>query len=657
LADAYGYRIDIEPPQVELVEYASQTIRVHFSEPIDASTFTADANVTPRDVKVTSFADNPNDRIEVPITGLAPVAGTSNRVWDITVQSFPADGLILQLGEEIYDLYEKPLGGYQTAVWDLDAPLFVDWALSMPGPIGPWGTGALLGSNNLLVAFNESIDVASLIAGLNIIGPSGSTLSASVSPFSGVGFNEVPGLHSCNFLISFVPDSQQPWGTYTVELDALVEDLFHNPLSPITWTFDRQPTVLERTRGFADELVARFEAFPEKWIPFGDPRNPPDPLPDWRDYAVAKSLLVHTAFDAGPLGPDGNWGWGIEDYDQAGRFLKDLFGDQPSRMVQEQIYSGKAQSWQVFVDGSRPLRATLGWNDPNGPQERLDHDLNMWITGPDGKVYSPWSFNKDGVAVQSTGNHTDDVEQVLIDKPQRGVYTIHVGHSGTVREQAYSLVVDASPFQLEAGRLTVLASSQADRFDFTAGARHTAQLNGQKYLFDPKGVKSVQFTGGAADTAILTGSAGKDTATLTPKKASLVGTGYAVEVNGVGSVSVVALGGKDTATLYDSTGNDLFSGWPTDSTLTGPGYTQRVEGFERVNVYATAGGADRAYLYDSTGDDRLFARANYGSLSGAGFYNYFQGFDRVLASSTRGGKDSLELALIDYIFERNGKWL
>jgi hypothetical protein len=192
----------------------------------------------------------------------------------------------------------------------------------MPGPIDPWGSGAHVGSNQLLVGFDESIDVDSLRDGIRIYGPSGDELSITMNPFSGVGFNEAPGPHTRNFGISFVPDSLQPWGRYTVELDAAIEDLFRNHLSPLTWVFDRQPTTLEGTSGFADEFVARFEAFPEKWTAFGDPRNPPDQPPGWRTDIVAKSLLVDKVMD-GMLMADAERNLGMENKDQAARLLKE----------------------------------------------------------------------------------------------------------------------------------------------------------------------------------------------------------------------------------------------------------------------------------------------------------------------------------------------
>jgi hypothetical protein len=324
LADAYGFRINAPreltapagihypgPPTVEDLEFASQTIRVHFSEPIDPTSFDA------ADVRITNRAGTN----VFPVTDVTPVAGTSNMSWDIKVESFPAGGLIFQLGPGIFDLCHEHL--YYSSTWiDTTTPRLLTHSLAVPGPIGPWGSGAHTRSNQLFVGFNKSIDVDSFTAGLTIIGPNGTALPASalsISSFSGPGFNPVPGLHNRNFLISFVPEHAppgmppiNPWGTYTVMLDAEVEDVFHNPLSPVSFNFDLQPTVFDHVNGFADELAARFEAFPEKWTAFGDPRNPPDPPPSWRNETVAKSLLVDLVMDEMPK-TDARIGLGLDD--------------------------------------------------------------------------------------------------------------------------------------------------------------------------------------------------------------------------------------------------------------------------------------------------------------------------------------------------------
>jgi Ca2+-binding RTX toxin-like protein len=76
----------------------------------------------------------------------------------------------------------------------------------------------------------------------------------------------------------------------------------------------------------------------------------------------------------------------------------------------------------------------------------LVNDLDFWIVGPDNTIYYPWTLdpaNPSSPAVQTKGNHLDNVEQVLIDQPAAGTYQIHVGHTGAIATSAqdYSLLV------------------------------------------------------------------------------------------------------------------------------------------------------------------------------------------------------------------------
>lgn len=484
---------DSQGPQVLSMELADRTVRLHFNEPIDPATFTL--------ADVVEFTDPARVNFKSHLQSVMPVSGTGNQDWDIRVDTFPTGGFRMTVGPNVLDIFANPMNQdglspngeatddqYHVEPTDLDPPTLLETALSMPGPIGPWGTGASVRGNYIFVAFDESMDVNSFQpSDVALVGPSGNaipTANITISTYDGIGFNVVPGLHSRNFLISFVPDRALPWGRYTLRIGPNVEDLFHNrmdqndanniggdPADVFAWDFDREPTTLERSFGFADELAAKFEAFPERWIP--KPHDPGDPPPDGPDYAVAKSLLVHTVLDAGRPGPDGDFGWGFENVGAGLRFLKDYFGEHPSRMVQERKWSGKEQTWQVFVDGKSPWRATLGWNDPLANEGKISHDLDLWVTGPNGMRYDPWSIDSKGLPRQKGGNHADDVEQVEIASPTRGVYTIHVGMTGKSFTQDFSLIADAAPYTQVKGLPTAVHGRERVK------GQHTSHRSGQ----------------------------------------------------------------------------------------------------------------------------------------------------------------------------------
>ncbi len=175
--------------------------------------------------------------------------------------------------------------------------------------------------------------------------------------------------------------------------------------------------------------------------------------------ATTKGLLIHNAFDAGNVGPDYAFGWGVVDGAAAANFLTNLSNPDSSNLLFEGTYAGIEQSFTVTSDGTNPLKATIVWTDPAGPVQGngldvrtpvLVNNLDLWITGPDG-IYYPWTLdpaNPANPAVQTSANNLDNVEQVLIDAPTPGEYKIHVGHSDDSFVQDYSLLasgVDIPP--------------------------------------------------------------------------------------------------------------------------------------------------------------------------------------------------------------------
>lgn len=178
--------------------------------------------------------------------------------------------------------------------------------------------------------------------------------------------------------------------------------------------------------------------------------------------ATLKALAIHTAFDAGNAGPDYSFGWGVMDAAAATLFLNDARSAAPqhSHLV-ENTYSGGVQDFEFCSSGDGPIRATLVWTDPPPtalPGSGLDdaarvlvNDLDLKILGPPGSTtYHPWTLNPASPstpAVRTGRNQVDNVEQVLIDAPAAGTYTVRVSHTGGLFTQDYSLLVTADTCQ------------------------------------------------------------------------------------------------------------------------------------------------------------------------------------------------------------------
>jgi hypothetical protein len=100
------------------------------------------------------------------------------------------------------------------------------------------------------------------------------------------------------------------------------------------------------------------------------------------------------------------------------------------------------------------VRVTLCWTDPPGPARSghddrsaaLVHDLDLKVTGPDGRTYYPFTLSysdPEADAATDTENCVDNVEQILIPAPAVGHYTVTVDCDGPMQDgmQHYSLLV------------------------------------------------------------------------------------------------------------------------------------------------------------------------------------------------------------------------
>lgn len=172
--------------------------------------------------------------------------------------------------------------------------------------------------------------------------------------------------------------------------------------------------------------------------------------------ATLKGLVCHTADDAGDLGPDPIFGWGLLN---AKRAAETISGNGITSWIsEEKITQGQTQTFQVRSAGgaNNPLIATISWTDlpgeanngqrstPNDLFKALVNDLDIRISRNGGN-FLPWRLNLvDGLtAVRNIDNDVDNIEQVKIDLPEAGDYIITISHKGNLvtGAQNYSLIV------------------------------------------------------------------------------------------------------------------------------------------------------------------------------------------------------------------------
>ncbi len=177
--------------------------------------------------------------------------------------------------------------------------------------------------------------------------------------------------------------------------------------------------------------------------------------------ATAKALLVNTAnqYPFSGAGADltrVHQGWGTPSVQnlyqraQAGGFRLPVLVNET-----DLVTVGQRRTYRVNAAGTEPLRATLVYTDPMGSPSAARarvNDLSLRVTAPNGTVF--WGNN--GLLTGNwstpggTSNKVDTVENVFVERPAAGTWTIEVlaaeinadGHPETTATDAdFALVV------------------------------------------------------------------------------------------------------------------------------------------------------------------------------------------------------------------------
>ncbi|MEX2185151.1 MAG: S8 family peptidase [Pirellulales bacterium] len=207
-----------------------------------------------------------------------------------------------------------------------------------------------------------------------------------------------------------------------------------------------------------------------------------------------------------------------------------------------------------------------------------------------------------------------------------------------VNNMLQSLTAGGNPnFQFSGSTLTVQGTSGADTFEFVHGngGQHTVIYNGSSVAVDHTVISTIRFEGaGGADSAIVRGSNGVDTATLNVGGGTMSGSGWAVIMVSIETIDLYG-GAGDSATLNDSSGNDALTAYYNQVTLSGSGYSNKARSFGAVYVVATTG-TDTATLYDTSGNDVAVAQSGYAYMYGTGYLNHVTKFDTVTFNASSG---------------------
>ena len=169
------------------------------------------------------------------------------------------------------------------------------------------------------------------------------------------------------------------------------------------------------------------------------------------DPAIVKNLLIQTAKDLGNTGPDFQNGYGLVNATKGAEYiLNDV--NQTLIFLNNVTSTGANQTYYFeLASGNPELKISLVWNDyPGSPSisKQLLNDLDLIVTNASGNRFYPWTLNTSNhaaSAIQTVDDHLNNVEQVYIQNPSSGIWTIVINGSAIpYTNQEFSLITSIS---------------------------------------------------------------------------------------------------------------------------------------------------------------------------------------------------------------------
>ncbi len=351
--------------------------------------------------------------------------------------------------------------------------------------------------------------------------------------------------------------------------------------------------------------------------------------------SMLKAVLVHTAVDLGNAGPDYKFGYGSVRVIPAIEFLRG--GEFLERTLDQ------SETFQAVVridPGESPLKVTLAWDDVPASLNvvtTLVNDLDLRVYDPSGAAYFPWTLNPAApaaAAVQTQPDHTNNVEQIVINAPTPGIYRIEVAAFQVPQgPQTFSLCASPRIESCSSKGSVLLNRTRYSCYDAVIVDVSDCNLNADSQTIettsvhvasttDPLG-QMLQLTETGANSATFTG-----TLYLTDQPEALHGMGPDVEswLSGLGEVDAEILAAFRL--LFAAAQSELHV---ANGDVLTAGYVDADDGAGHVNVMATdtavidcegpvvtnlqvaSVGPRRATITFET-DEPAYAELNYGTL-------------------------------------------
>jgi len=158
--------------------------------------------------------------------------------------------------------------------------------------------------------------------------------------------------------------------------------------------------------------------------------------------AMTKALLINTAVDKGNTGPDYSYGWGLLDAESAVELIDGTYDN----LWEDSLSHASTVEYTIYVPASTDvLKVTTAWTDPAGTPgatAALVNDIDLELVDPSQVTHSPWVLDPENPSEPAFRgiNSIDNVEQVLVDSPETGIWMIRVNGTSIQGSQSFAVV-------------------------------------------------------------------------------------------------------------------------------------------------------------------------------------------------------------------------
>lgn len=146
-----------------------------------------------------------------------------------------------------------------------------------------------------------------------------------------------------------------------------------------------------------------------------------------------RAIMLHTVIDVFHPGPDYRHGWGNADALAAANLIEADASMPGSRLARGAVREAETIEYGMEVPAGAPeVKVTVTWLDTSSNTTAarvLVHDLDLVLIDPNGTTHQPWTLdpaNPFSNATRDKRNTLDNIEQVLVDAPASGRWTVRV---------------------------------------------------------------------------------------------------------------------------------------------------------------------------------------------------------------------------------------